>query len=227
MIYCISDIHGDLGLLKKMLRKINFSQSDRLIVCGDIINKGHESVKLAQYLFSMPNVDCIAGNHEYRFLKYYTELLDEYLSDNELVLKKLQEYFPYDGHLLDWKTVETFKNLPFYIEEENFICVHAGVPMDSENHILPLQNASLEQLAFDTKFREPDVEPANEKCVIFGHTPSKLICGESRVLMYKRKNALGDKISDYYKINLDTGTWLEGVLGCFCIDTCKVYYVKK
>ncbi len=129
--------------------------------------------------------------------------------------------------MLDWKTVEQFKDLPYYIEEDDFICVHAGVPLDDDNQILPLQKATKEQFVFDKRFKDSDVEPENGKCVIFGHTPSGLICGESKVLTYKRSNAIGNKISDYYKINLDTGTWLEGVLGCFCVDTCSVYYVKK
>ena len=34
-------------------------------------------------------------------------------------------------------------------------------------------------------------------------------------------------IKDYYKIHMDTGAWSNGVLGCVCIDTLKVYYVKK
>ena len=33
-------------------------------------------------------------------------------------------------------------------------------------------------------------------------------------------------VSDYYKIHLDTGAWSNGVLGCFCIDTCRAFYVK-
>ncbi len=81
--------------MKEMLQKINFSDSDRLIVCGDIIDKGQESVKLARYLFNKPNVKCIAGNHEYRFLKYYFELLDTYLTDKKNYIKKIARVFSF------------------------------------------------------------------------------------------------------------------------------------
>ena len=35
------------------------------------------------------------------------------------------------------------------------------------------------------------------------------------------------RLLDFCKIHLDTGAWSHGVLGCLCMDTCKVCYVKK
>lgn len=229
MTYCVSDIHGEYGLFLKLLDEINFSDRDRLIVCGDIIDKGRDSVKLAKYIFGMPNAECIAGNHEYTFLKYYWALMKESPSDFDALLKKLQEYFPYDGNSLDWETVDAFDNLPFYLEENDFICVHAGLPLDRDSRILPIEKASREQLVYDRTFKDENVVPQEGKCVLFGHTPTSYICGESKVLAYRRNDTKfgGRQISDYYKIHLDTGTWLNGVLGCFRIDDCRDFYVKK
>jgi ADP-ribosylglycohydrolase len=79
----------------------------------------------------------------------------------------------------------------------------------------------------DRRFKEPDVVCQFAKCIFFGHTPTSYLCGADRILTYKRKDARGDRIADYYKIHLDTGASLRGVLGCFCVDTCSAYYVSK
>lgn len=230
MIYCVSDIHGEYDLFRRMLELIKFSDSDTLISCGDIIDKGHDSVRLLQFIANLSNAKCINGNHEYTFLKYYWGLMRESPNDFDYILKKLQEYFPHDGHLLDWGTVDWIESRPYYIEEKDFICVHAGVPLDSNNRVLPLHKATREQLVYDRNFKEPKLEVKDSKCVLFGHTPtSYLLNGESKIIAYRRNEAERNsyKITDFYKIHLDTGTWLDGVLGCFCIDNCSVFYVKN
>lgn len=88
MDYCISDIHGYYGLFCRLLDKIRFSDKDKLYVLGDIIDKGPDSIRLAKLLFSMPNVYCIAGNHEYDFLKYYRALMKQ-TEDYDWVLEKI------------------------------------------------------------------------------------------------------------------------------------------
>lgn len=159
-------------------------------------------------------------------MKYYWALMKESPADFDDLLKKLQNYFPYDGKLLDWKTVDNFEKLPYFIEEKDFICVHAGVPLDN-GRILPIEKATCEQLVYDRTFKNKNVLPKESKCVLFGHTPTNYICGEDKILAYKRQGFDGNEIGDYCKIHLDTGTWLNGVLGCFCIDNCKEYYVKR
>lgn len=225
MIYVISDIHGEYDLFIKLLRKINFSSSDEMIICGDIIDKGKDSVKLLKFIKSMPNFRCIIGNLEYSFLKYYWAIMHDSPDDFEAVLKKLQNYFPYDEDFLDWNTVDWLESLPYYIEEENFICVHAGVSLTKDNCLVPLDKTLREQFVYDRNFKEPDVIPLTNKCIFFGHTPTSYICNESKIIKYKRAGATSNAICDYYKIHLDLGVWLHGVLGCFCLDTCEEFYV--
>lgn len=227
MVYCISDIHGEYELFVRLMDKIAFSTVDKLYVCGDIIDKGNEPVKLMKLLFSMPNVHCIIGNHEHLFLRYYSELMKQEQGDNyDGVLKKLQEYIPGDGALLDWETVDRLESLPYYIETEKFICVHAGVPLVGKK-IVPIKSATREQLVYDRRFKEPNVEVDTEKCIFFGHTPTCYINGKTDILAYKKQGKTGSAIDDYYKVHLDTGTTLNGVIGCFCVDTCKATYVKR
>lgn len=227
MRYIMADIHGEYELFLKMLEKISFSDSDELYICGDIIDKGPQSVRLAGYISSLKNVHAILGNHEHMFLQLYHSLLSDSGESSDAIMSKLREYFP-DGELLDWEIVDFIDGLPAYIEEEDFICVHAGVPLDSQRRILPLSSASVNQLVNDRRFKEPSVKHESEKCVFFGHTQTNCISGECKILGYPReKGKKPSTVSDFYKIHLDTGAWSNGVLGCFCIDTLKAYYVRK
>lgn len=227
MRYVMSDLHGEYGLFVSMLEKIRFSADDELYVCGDIIDKGEESVRLLKLIFSLNNVHCIIGNHEHAFLKYYHALLESSPEDFDEVLEKLKGYFS-DGHLLTWELVDFIDSFPAYIEEDNFICVHAGIPRSHGEELLPFSEVSIEELVNDRRFKEPSVVHTNPKCVFFGHTQTDVICGESKILGYQRnQNQAPKAVNDFYKIHLDTGTWSNGVLGCFCIDTLKVFYTKK
>ena len=228
MTYCISDIHGEYDLFMRLLEKIKYSDSDRLIVCGDFIDKGKDSVRLAQTIFALPNTYCIMGNHEYMFFKYYCSEMERD-TDHDAILRRLREFFPDDGDLLDWATVDILVDLPFYIEEKDFICVHAGIPMDYRDRLLPLDEVSPEEFVYDRYFKDPNVLPKDSKCVFFGHTPTTYFAYEPEILKYpkSRRHPNSTKISDYCKIHLDTGASMNGVLGCFCVDNCREFYVKK
>lgn len=229
MTYCISDIHGEYELFMRLLDKIGYSDSDRLIVCGDFIDKGTASIRLAKALFSMPNAYCIKGNHEYAFFKYYRSRMHAAIMDFDAVLWQLQQYFPEDGHLLDWDTVDMLADLPYYIEDDEFICVHAGVPLDAAGRLIPLEDAIPEELVEDRRFKDPQLLPKDGKCVLFGHTPTTYLGAKPEILTYARsgRDPASREIADYCKIHLDTGTPISGVLGCFCIEDCRAHYVKK
>ncbi len=224
--YIISDIHGEYDLFCRLMEKVGFSDEDTIISCGDMIEKGEHSVRLAKLLFSMKNAVLLAGNHEYDFLKYYWSLMRE-TEDYGLVLRKLQEYFPYDGELLDWETADRFEALPYFYETEEYICVHAGVPLDERGNILPLKQATPEQLVYDRNFKEPDILPRGGECVFFGHTPTINLGLEPRIKCYLRDGKRGDHVRDYHKIHLDTGVYHSGVLGCLRVEDCREFYVRK
>ena len=226
MDYCISDIHGYYDLFCRLLDEIKFGGGDKLYVLGDIVDKGPDSIRLAKLLFSMPNAYCIAGNHEYDFLKYYRAMMRQ-TEDYDWVLEKLHGYFT-DGKLLDWETVDKFDLLPFYVETDDFIGVHAGAPV-KDGKLLPVSQATCEQLVYDRRFKEADVLPQGGKCVLYGHTPVRYLTGKDEVLRYPRDGAAQDSmnIADYCKIHLDTGVALSGVLGCFAVNNCQSFYVSE
>ncbi len=232
MTYVISDIHGEYELFLSLMDKIGFSDSDTLYVLGDIIEKGPQSVALARWLFSRSNVFCIRGNHEEAFLDYYHHLTEK-LRDSDRILRSLQEYIAGDGYLLDWDTVDRLDALPYYVEEERFICVHAGLPMTATGEVVPPRDAPKQVLLYDRRFKRPDVIPLGSRCVFFGHTQTLGISDEAKILVYERAGedksfcASDLAIHGIAKVHMDLGTSISGTLGVFCVESCLAYYVKR
>ena len=54
MIYCVSDIHGELDKFERLLTLTQFSENDHLYVIGDACQKGGVcSIKIAFHLYSV------------------------------------------------------------------------------------------------------------------------------------------------------------------------------
>lgn len=72
-IILVGDIHGQYIQFRKLLRKVHYNKkTDHLLVLGDFIAKGPDSLKVLDYLVEN-NVDCILGNHEYYALQNYAQ----------------------------------------------------------------------------------------------------------------------------------------------------------
>lgn len=61
----ISDIHGNLVAFQKLLKKVNFTQMDVLILLGDLVEKGESSLELLRYVMELTKshtVYTVCGN---------------------------------------------------------------------------------------------------------------------------------------------------------------------
>lgn len=226
MIYIMSDLHGEYDLFVALMRKIGFTNKDSLYICGDVIEKSDQSVRLLRNLIGKPNVHLIRGNHEEAFIGYYHSLMAE-CDDYKTVLARLREYIQGDGRLLNWETVDAVESLPYYIETESFVCVHAGVPLDEEGRVPPLDSIRREELLYNRRFKDGDVLPRESKCVFYGHTTSMSVNPSGGILTYIREGGDPRNFADYIKVHLDTGCFVSGVMGCFCIDDCSCHYVSR
>jgi len=75
--YVMSDLHGCFDEFQKMLKKLDFSDEDQLIIAGDYIDRGKQSLEMLEWLKNPPeNVTLIKGNHDEEFV-YYIDLLEE------------------------------------------------------------------------------------------------------------------------------------------------------
>ena len=64
MIYCVSDIHGELDKLERMMELIRFSDADHLYIIGDVIDRGAMGVDILRRIMAAPNMTMLLGNHE-------------------------------------------------------------------------------------------------------------------------------------------------------------------
>ncbi len=141
----ISDIHGHTLGLHTLLRKAGYKpEADRLILLGDYVD---------------------ADPATYKALAAVKELVDKgaraILGNQETALLKNQ------SRRLAAEVAEWLQSLPLYIEEENYLFVHAGIRPG-----IPMSDQSASDL---TEIREKFWEvPALElsRIVIFGHTPT-------------------------------------------------------
>lgn len=228
--YFCSDLHGEYQLLCKLLDKIGFCKTDTFYILGDIIDKGSDSLRLAELIRRFENMKAILGNHEYYFLQYYESCMCEYEGgDENRVLQKLQNYFPLDTFRLTWDLVDYIESLPYYIEGADFICVHAGLQLDKEKRVIPMQKQQYNYILFDRNFKEENVIPIDSKSVLFGHTPCNYQNGTGKFIKTPRANTdINSKnFKDYAKIQLDTGSYLTGMVGCLRKEDMHEFYVKR
>ncbi|RVD82424.1 uncharacterized protein DFL_006851 [Arthrobotrys flagrans] len=72
----IGDIHGMLDEFQELMQKLEskgFLERAHIVVTGDFISKGPDSVPLLDTLISM-NVSCVRGNHEDELMRVYWKL---------------------------------------------------------------------------------------------------------------------------------------------------------
>ena len=68
--YAIGDVQGCFDELILLLEKINFNTAtDNLIFTGDLVNRGPDSLKVLEYLYSINgSVINVLGNHDFHLL---------------------------------------------------------------------------------------------------------------------------------------------------------------
>jgi len=229
MNYILSDPHGEYELFLKLLNEIGFGETDKLIVVGDVLDKGQESVRLLRYVLSRPNILLVLGNHEYDFLKYCHAVMArlEESFDERTALDKLRAYFGAEGAALEWTDLERLENCPLYYETDDYLCVHAGVKLNDDGTMIHPKDTEAEHLVYDRNFKRPDLTFHGDKCVLFGHTPTRYLTGRDEMIFYPREGVTEPRtIGDYSRIHLDCGSYLTKTLGCFCVDDCRAHYVS-
>lgn len=166
----MGDVHGCYDELLTLIDKIKLDKDDKLILSGDIVDRGPkrwECVQLAK------QHNCILGNHEEKHLIYRNNPKIPMSEDHKKTADELTE-----------EDYEYFESLPIYIKlpEYNAIVVHAGVlpdlPIENqpENILLHCQNICPP----DRKHHWPSKSPPGYKFwtnywkgperIIFGHT---------------------------------------------------------
>ena len=198
-ILVTSDIHGHLTYLKKALEKAQFSEDDILIIVGDIIEKGPESLQTLRYVMDLckrGNVIPLLGNVDawrlyminsiseesapgfYQYLLslrdwYGTSFFDELTGELGYVCSSPEDMIhakdPVLAHFR--REFDFIANLPTVVETQNYIFVHGGLREKqlSEN----AKRDAFELIKFDNFM---STAHCFDKFVVVGHWPVSLYC---------------------------------------------------
>jgi bis(5'-nucleosyl)-tetraphosphatase (symmetrical) len=117
----VGDIHGCFGELGELLSQLDFRVNhDRLISVGDMINKGPRSVDVLRF-FASSNSEAVLGNHELAFLRA--------IESKQSLSRAWQAIVDDMGDEKDF-WISWLRELPLFIEDKDFIVVHAGLRPD-------------------------------------------------------------------------------------------------
>ena len=70
-LYLMSDIHGYFIPFLQILKKIRFTDANRMVILGDLVAKGPDSLGLLCFVMEHKNILALRGNHEQRLLQYF------------------------------------------------------------------------------------------------------------------------------------------------------------
>lgn len=216
MIYLMSDIHGQGGLFFDLLKQTGFCSRDRLIIVGDLIAKGKDSLSLLRFVMKHRNIQLLQGNHEARLL-YACGVLETAPETRETI----RLWMDGDGaellrelrHIPLWEYGEILQFLlrcpvtkEFRTEGASYLCVH-GAPRAGKGESLLTARYKI--------LRENNRCPG--KTAVVGHTPT-FRYGEA----YRGKII---RLPD--KILLDCGAGHGGPLGCLRLEDGACFYAGR
>lgn len=235
MIYVISDIHGHLDLFLELLDRIRLTESDTLYVLGDVLDRGPNPIRTILKLMGMPNVVCLAGNHELMALECLEFLMTEI---TERSIEKMDEKMV--QNLMTWQlngsrtTIDEFRSLDFEVQQDvidymkefiiyeelmvngnEYLLVHGGLGNYAPDK--DLEDYSLKELIWDRA--DYGIRYFDDIYVVTGHTPTQEIRYNPRPgYIYKGNN----------HIAVDCGCYRpDGQLAAVCLDTGEEYYVSN
>ncbi len=225
----ISDIHGNVPYFEGVLRRVGFSDRDELIIDGDFLEKGPESLRMLRILMELSrrgNTHVLCGNcddwydvfrpwwrpeYDEQVLQYMlwrkSGLLWDMCNAAGIDPFEMGDFTAAKGELLrafpaEWAFL---RDLPHALESERFVFVHAGMRPDK-----PLEEHRVEELTKVEHFLTRDLHFS--KWVVVGHWP---------VVLYGTDRVCANPIVDRDKriASIDGGCVLkdDGQLNCLII----------
>ena len=136
--YVIPDLHGCIETLKYVLSTLlKPVKGDRIFFLGDFVNKGPDSKGVidlfAGLVESEIDVFAVRGNHDQLFLNARKSV-----SDYNIFLERggestMESFKVNNIESIPGKYFKLLEDLPFYIELEEYILVHAGFDFSSSD----------------------------------------------------------------------------------------------
>lgn len=205
----MGDIHGCYQEFSDMLSRLTLAKGDRLVLLGDLVNRGPNSAKVIDLALENGAISLL-GNHEMRLLKYQRTVDKRVLKDGDLdTVAQLKEEH--------WTYLETMA-LWFEEPELNTVLVHGGFlpsePWQKQTSEIVTRIQVVDANGKPAKRADAPDAPAwadlwvGPPFVVYGHTP--------RPEIYKRKWSLG----------IDTACVQGGYLTAYELTEKRFFQVK-
>lgn len=199
-ILATSDIHGHGEYLRRLLEKVSFSANDILVIAGDILERGTDSLGALQYVMELSekgNVFALIGNVDaYTLYLIHNLSQQNYMNFFNHIQNSKKRYGSSFYHELAEacgrtiscaedvlsckdeiigrfsKELSFLSNLPTVLETQNFVFVHGGLRQEN------IADNQKEEMFSLTKYDNFAVTTAHifEKYVVVGHWPVSLYC---------------------------------------------------
>ncbi len=156
----IGDVHGCCDELQDLLRVLRPAADDRLISVGDLICKGPDARGVLDWARATPNLECVVGNHELRFLKHWKKgTRSEEKAYDADAYRQLG-----DGCEDDMRWISGW---PSFVTGPGFLVVHGGFdPSESLEWQSRSQLANLRRLPGGAPWYE---SYKDKRLAVFGH----------------------------------------------------------
>ena len=126
----IGDVHGHFDGLMHLLEEMALGADDRIFFLGDLIDRGPKSAQVVNFVRENGH-PCILGNHECLAIDAFPEFeVSEFGLQAWLYgggRSTLESYQHVGNDALLFEHLEWMRELPLYIDLEDFWLVHAGV----------------------------------------------------------------------------------------------------
>lgn len=164
----VGDIHGCYDELMTLMDKVGLEKKDRVVSVGDLITKGPKSREVLDLFMTDKRFSTVIGNHDLALRRRWAGEDIELKSAQKTAFKDLKG---------EKDLYMTFLNaLPFTIDLETHLVVHAGLRPNVELHSQTTGDLTrLRTLGPDRESEEgtPWYHVYNgKKIVLFGHWPS-------------------------------------------------------
>lgn len=216
MKYVVSDIHGEITKLKKLMNLIiSLDNQSSFVFIGDYIDKGEDPKSTLDFLTYLSiNFRCVflIGNHEY----IWVNLKENDKNSNDYLYKygglKTAKSFS-ENNLYATKKIMIenfnffFNSLVPYWENEKYIVTHSGIEPGYMND--NLKKIPIEKLLFNRYNFIKQEKLFKNKKIIFGHT------------------GFYTPYVDSYKIGIDTAACFleEQPITAFCLE--KEFFIDS
>ena len=164
----VGDIHGCYDELMELLEKIGIGDDDRVVSVGDLITKGPKNKEVLDLFMTDARFSAVIGNHDLALRRKW--------NGEEVELKPAQKEAHKELKGEKDSYVTYFNRLPFMIDLDTHLVVHAGVRPTVELYSQTTGDMTLIRTLGAN--RESDEGTPwyhvyhGEKTILFGHWPA-------------------------------------------------------